>query len=69
MQSMQQMLSEPLPCPRCDRKGFVRCSDDVFQCIYCDYLKRLPDERFQSHNFLLWILFGLGIVFAFSLVN
>lgn len=63
---MQQLLSDPLPCPRCDRKGFVRCGDDVFQCIYCDYLKRLPDERWEPNNFLLWFFIALGVVLVLS---
>ncbi|HEY9887954.1 MAG TPA: hypothetical protein V6D02_06095 [Candidatus Obscuribacterales bacterium] len=63
---MQQFLSDPLPCPRCDRQGFVRCNDDVFQCVYCDYLKRLPDERWQPEGVWLLIVLGLG---AFVLVT
>lgn len=68
MQLMQPSLSDPLPCPRCDRKGFIRCSDDVFQCIYCDYLKRLPDERWQPNNFLGWLVLGLVFFVVLSLL-
>lgn len=35
-------MAEPevLDCPKCGKKGLVRClhsDDDLFQCVYCDY--------------------------------
>ncbi|MCA1992833.1 MAG: hypothetical protein LDL41_12485 [Coleofasciculus sp. S288] len=44
---------EVLECPKCHKKGLVRCmhtSDDVFQCVYCDYRHALTQSS-QSSSF------------------
>jgi hypothetical protein len=66
---MQQVFSDPLPCPRCDRTGFIRCSDDVFQCIYCDYVKRLPEERWQPGQFWLLLIAALCAVLLLAAIS
>ncbi|MBD1860136.1 MULTISPECIES: hypothetical protein [Trichocoleus] len=40
--------TEVLACPKCGKKGLVRCihsEDDLFQCIYCDYRRDLTQSR------------------------
>ena len=43
-------MAEPevLDCPKCGKKGLVRClhsEDDLFQCVYCDYSHDLTKAK------------------------
>lgn len=45
--------AEGLECPKCHKKGLVRCvhsEDDLFQCVYCDYQHDLTKSSTSSDS-------------------
>jgi hypothetical protein len=70
------MSEEPMECPKCGKKGFVRCehsNDDVFQCVYCDYRHDLTlstksdgedQSPFSIYLAVLTVLIVLAVVFT-----
>jgi len=50
LRSGAKPMTEPevLDCPKCGKKGLVRClhsEDDLFQCVYCDYRHDLTKAK------------------------
>jgi hypothetical protein len=67
---MQQYpLSEPLPCPQCDRNGFFRYSDSAFQCVYCNHTKHLGDDRRFDGSFLSLMILGFGFFVGLTFLS
>ncbi|HEY9750963.1 MAG TPA: hypothetical protein V6C63_19935 [Allocoleopsis sp.] len=62
-------MTEPevLDCPKCGKKGLVRClhsEDDLFQCVYCDYshdLTKASEPKGGTGTILLAIVSALLI--------
>lgn len=69
------MREEAMECPKCRKKGLVRCEhseDDLFQCVYCDYRHDLTkaaekddgQNAFSIYLAVLTALVMLAVVFA-----
>lgn len=69
------MREVAMECPRCHKKGLVRCEhseDDLFQCVYCDYQHDLTkaaqnnegQSAFSIYMAILTALVMLAAIFA-----
>lgn len=64
-----QLVHDPVECPKCHKIGFVKRSDDIYQCIYCHYRHQLSASDWSDDFIPSTIAAVLAFLFMLVLLG
>lgn len=56
-----ELFQDTMECPKCGRKGLVKQSNDVYQCLWCRFRRDLSESDPVIEFILLLILAFLAV--------
>jgi hypothetical protein len=55
-------MAEHIECPECGKKAVVRCKDNLYQCLSCNFKRDFSEPpQAQSDKSLLWVTVAAGM--------